>query len=86
MAQDFFLHLQEPRIAAVPWLVSSEGAAIQEVDFHHIRVDREKLLTDNSAEKGVPAVMSAYWIFNCQYERKLLNILVVLKPPPFFFN
>lgn len=74
-----FVQEGELCIPVTPCLVFSGGENIEEADFLHIRVDREKLFTVKNAEEGLAAVMSAYWLFNCQYERKLFNTLVVLE-------
>ncbi|KAL1467472.1 hypothetical protein MTO96_042156 [Rhipicephalus appendiculatus] len=70
---------REPCIPATPCLVFSGGETVEEAEFLDVRVDREKLFTVENAEEGLAAVMAAYWLFNCQYERKLFNTLVVLE-------
>ncbi|XP_065300901.1 uncharacterized protein [Dermacentor albipictus] len=65
-------------IPATPCIVFS-GADVVEADILHFKVDREKLLAVKNGGEGLAAVLSAYWLFNIQYDRKLFNTLVVLE-------
>ncbi|KAL3247686.1 hypothetical protein MRX96_056917 [Rhipicephalus microplus] len=67
---------REPCVPATPCVVFSGGENIEEADFLHVKLDREKLFSVKNAEEGLAAVVSAYWVFNCQYQRKLLTPLL----------
>lgn len=77
MMQYFFLPLQDPSVPATPCIVFS-GEDVEEADLH-IEVDREMLFAVKNGEEGLAAVLSAYWLFNIQYDRKLFITLVVLE-------
>ncbi|KAH7950034.1 hypothetical protein HPB49_018854 [Dermacentor silvarum] len=76
MMRYFFLVLQDPSVPASPCIVFS-GGDVEETDLLHIKVDREKLFAVKNGEEGLAAVLSAYWLFNIQYDRKLFNTLVL---------
>ncbi|XP_077492022.1 sterile alpha motif domain-containing protein 3-like [Amblyomma americanum] len=73
-----FLQEEDLSVPATPCIVFT-GQEIEEADFLYLEVDREKLFRVKNAEEGLAAVLSAYWLFNVQYERKLFNTLVVLE-------
>nr|XP_054930650.1 uncharacterized protein LOC126538289 [Dermacentor andersoni] len=73
-----FVQEEDPSVPATPCIVYS-GADVVEADLLHIKVDREKLFAVKNGEEGLAAVLSAYWLFNIQYDRKLFNTLVVLE-------
>nr|XP_054920686.1 uncharacterized protein LOC126518310 [Dermacentor andersoni] len=73
-----FVQEVDPSVPATPCIVVSGGDVV-EADLLHIKVDREKLFTVKNGEEGLAAVLSAYWLFNIQYDRKLFNSLVVLE-------
>ncbi|KAH6934376.1 hypothetical protein HPB50_023753 [Hyalomma asiaticum] len=49
--------VEDPRIPATPCIVFSED--IEEADFLHIKMDREKLFTVKNTVEGLVAVLSA---------------------------
>ncbi|KAH8008664.1 hypothetical protein HPB51_000529 [Rhipicephalus microplus] len=63
-------YIMEPCVSATPCVVFSRGERIQEVDYLHVQLDRAKLFSVKNAQEDLAAVVSAYWIFNCQYESK----------------
>ncbi|KAH7949556.1 hypothetical protein HPB49_012170 [Dermacentor silvarum] len=65
----------DPSVPATSCIVFSED--VEEADLH-IKVDREMFAVKNG-EEGLAAVLSAYWLFNIQYNRKLFNTLLVLE-------
>ncbi|KAH7981086.1 hypothetical protein HPB49_021412 [Dermacentor silvarum] len=67
--------VMDPSIPATPCIVFS-GEDVEEADLH-IKVDSEMFAVKNG-EEGLAAVLSAYWLFNIQYDRKLFNTLVML--------
>ncbi|KAH7949984.1 hypothetical protein HPB49_017990 [Dermacentor silvarum] len=67
---------RDPSVPASPCIVFS-GGDVEETDLLHIKVDREKLFAVKNGEEGLAAVLSAYWLFNIQYDRKLFNTLVL---------
>ncbi|XP_072142813.1 uncharacterized protein [Dermacentor andersoni] len=73
-----FVREEDPSVPATPCIVFS-GADVVEADLLHIKVDREKLFAVKNGEEGLAAVLSADWLFNIQYDRKLFNTLVVLE-------
>lgn len=73
-----FLPLQDENIPATPCLLYS-GQGIEDADFLHLRVDKERLFFMKNAEDGLAALMAAYWIFNVEYARKAFNTLVVME-------
>ncbi|KAH7985028.1 hypothetical protein HPB49_026641 [Dermacentor silvarum] len=66
----------DPSVPATSCIVFS-GEDVEEADLH-IKVDREMFAVKNG-EEGLAAVLSAYWLFNIQYDRKLFNTLLVLE-------
>ncbi|KAL3225680.1 hypothetical protein MRX96_025715 [Rhipicephalus microplus] len=56
-----------------------EEKKIEEGDFLCVQPDREKIFSVKKAEEGMAAVVSAYWIFTCQYEQKLFNTFGVIE-------
>ncbi|XP_037572321.1 uncharacterized protein LOC119454471 [Dermacentor silvarum] len=71
-----FVQEEDPSVPASPCIVFS-GGDVEETDLLHIKVDREKLFAVKNGEEGLAAVLSAYWLFNIQYDRKLFNTLVL---------
>ncbi|KAH7936561.1 hypothetical protein HPB49_001369 [Dermacentor silvarum] len=67
---------KDPSVPATSCIVFS-GEDVEEADLH-IKVDREMFAVKNG-EEGLAAVLSAYWLFNIQYDRKLFNTLLVLE-------
>ncbi|XP_075534620.1 uncharacterized protein LOC142568635 [Dermacentor variabilis] len=74
-----FVREEDPSVPATPCIVFS-GADVVEADLLHIKVDHEKLFAVKNGEEGLAAVLSAYWLFNIQYDRKLFNTLVIECP------
>ncbi|XP_077492066.1 uncharacterized protein LOC144102768 [Amblyomma americanum] len=73
-----FVQEEDLSVPATPCIVFT-GQEIEEADFLYLEVDCEKLFRVKNAEEGLAAVLSAYWLFNVQYERKLFNTLLVLE-------
>ncbi|KAM7302557.1 sterile alpha motif domain-containing protein 3-like isoform X1 [Ixodes scapularis] len=73
-----FVQEDDENIPPTPCVLYS-GQDLEDADFFHLVVDRERLFSVPNAEEGLCMLLAAYWLFSIQYERKAFNMLVTLE-------
>ncbi|XP_040073869.1 uncharacterized protein LOC120846196 isoform X2 [Ixodes scapularis] len=73
-----FVQEDDENIPPTPCVLYS-GQDLEDADFFHLVVDRERLFSVPNAEEGLCVLLAAYWLFSIQYERKAFNMLVTLE-------
>ncbi|XP_049512680.1 uncharacterized protein LOC125940505 [Dermacentor silvarum] len=80
-----FVHEDDERVPLTPCVVYS-GHNLEQAEFLHLCVDKERLFMVKNAEEGVIAIMSAFFVLNVVYRPKYFNTSAVLERLCFGLN